>query len=172
VLEGAPRGRRRRWPLVLAALVALTASGGAWWTYRTIVALGAERDGLAARVRALADTVASFIHDPGTRLIQIPVSTGGRVGAVTIFADSAHHRWLVRCDGLAPNARDQAYELWFITARGMAPAALLPIDTDRAIVLALELPRTGERVLGAAMSIEPRAGSPERRGPVVFRAEL
>jgi anti-sigma-K factor RskA len=156
----------------VAALLVAAAGAGAWWSYRTILALSAERDRLAARVGALEDTVASFIRSPATRLIQIPVSTGGRVGSVTIFADSVRHRWLVRCDGLAPNAPDQAYQLWFLTDRGMAPAALMPIDAERAIVLALELPGTGARVLGAAMSIEPRSGSPERRGPVVFQLEL
>jgi anti-sigma-K factor RskA len=153
----------------VAALLVLAAGAGAWWTYRTIVALGTERDRLAA---ALEDTVSSFLHGSATRLIQIPVSTGGRVGSVTIFADSVRHRWLVRCDGLAPNAQDQAYQLWFITDRGMEPAALMPMDADRAMVLALELPGTGERVLGAAMSIEPRTGSPQPRGPVVFHVEL
>lgn len=137
-----------------------------------MVALGAERDRLAVRLGALEDTVSSFIHDPATRLIQTPISTGGRVGSVTIFADTVRHRWLVRCDGLAPNAQDQAYQLWLITDRGMEPAALMPMENDRAIVVALELPRTGERVLGAAMSIEPRTGSPQPRGPVVFRVEL
>src|SRR5205807_801807 len=109
--RGTPRGRR--WPLALAAaLVVVTAGvGSAWWAYRTIEALGADRDRLAAHVAALEDTVSSFIHDPATRLIQVPVSTGGRVGSLTIFADSVRHRWLVRCDGLAPNASDQAYQL-------------------------------------------------------------
>jgi hypothetical protein len=164
--------RRRRWPLAVAALLVAAAGAGAWWTYRTIVALGAERDRLAAQVGALEDTVSSFIRGPATRLIQIPVSTGGRVGSVTIFADSVRHRWLVRCDGLAPNAPDQAYQLWFITDRGMEPAALMAMDADRAMVLALEMPGAGERVLGAAMSIEPRTGSPRPRGPVVFHLEL
>jgi anti-sigma-K factor RskA len=164
--------RPRRWPLAVVALLVAAGGAGGWWTYRTIVALGAERDRLATRLAALEDTVSSFIHGPATRLIQIPVSTGGRVGSVTIFADSLGHRWLVRCDGLAPNAPDQAYQLWFITDRGMAPAALLPLDVDRAMVAALELPGTGARVLGAAMTIEPRTGSPQPRGPVVFRGEL
>jgi hypothetical protein len=163
---------RRRWPLAVAALLVAAAGGGAWWASRRIDALGAERDRLAARVGALEDTVASFIHGPTTRLIQIPVSTGGRVGSVTIFADSVRHRWLVRCDGLAPNAQDQAYQLWFITDKGMEPAALMPMEADRAMVLALEMPRAGERVLGAAMSIEPRAGSPQPHGPMVFHLEL
>jgi len=176
----APRRRwRGRGPLAAAALITLAVGGGggAWWAYRTIGTLTAERATLAARVQALEDTVATFIHGPATRVIQIPVSTGGRVGSVTIFADSVRHRWLVRCDGLAPNARDQAYQLWFITDRGMATAAVMPMDEDKPMVMALEMPRGGgggpdERVLGAAMSIEPRAGSARPSGPMVFHRVL
>ena len=166
--------RGRRWPLALAAALVVVAGGvgSAWWAYRQIDALGAERDRLAARVAALEDTVSSFIHDPATRLIQVSVSTGGRVGSVTIFADSARHRWLVRCDGLAPNARDQAYQLWFVTDKGMQPAALMAMDRDQPMVMGLPLPQAGERVMGAAMSIEPRAGSASPSGPIVFRVEL
>ena len=165
---------RRRWggPLAAAALITLAVAGGAWWAYRTIGTLTAERDALAARVHALEDTVSTFIHGPATQLIQIPVSTGGRVGSVTIFADSVRHRWLVRCDGLAPNARDQAYQLWFITERGMATAAVMPMDQDKPMVMGLEMPGADQRVLGAAMTIEPRAGSASPSGPVVFHRLL
>ena len=163
---------RRRWPLAIAAVFALAVAGSAWWAYRTIDVLTAERDELASRVAAYADTVSTFIHGSATQLIQIPVSTGGRVGAVTIFADSARHRWLVRCDGLAPNARDQAYQLWFITETGMLTAAVMPMDQDRPMVMALDMPRAGGRVMGAAMSIEPRAGSTTPSGPMVFHRML
>src|SRR5256886_13296490 len=115
--------RRRRWPLAVAAALVVVAAGvgGAWWAHRTIDALMAERDRLAARVAALDDTVASFIHDPATRLIQVPVSTGGRVGSVTIFADSVRHRWLVRGARLAPDARGPAVPLLFVTEPGRPP---------------------------------------------------
>ncbi len=145
---------RRKWPLAAAAMITLAV------------------DGLATRVHALEDTVSTFIHGPATQLIQIPVSTGGRVGSVTIFADSVRHRWLVRCDGLAPNAKDQAYQLWFITERGMATAAVMPMDQDQPMVMGLEMPGADQRVLGAAMTIEPRAGSASPSGPVVFHRLL
>jgi len=163
---------RRRWPLAVAAVFVLAMAGAGWWAYHTIDALTAERDELASRMVAYEDTVSTFIHGSSTQLIQIPVSTGGRVGAVTIFADSARHRWLVRCDGLAPNARDQAYQLWFITETGMLTAAVMPMDQDRPMVMALDMPRTGGRVMGAAMSIEPRAGSTIPSGPMVFHRML
>src|SRR2546425_10817932 len=85
--------RRQRWggPLAAAALITLAVGGGggAWWAYRTIGALTAERAVLAARVQALEDTVATFIHGPATRLIQIPISAAGRAGAVAHCAGSA-----------------------------------------------------------------------------------
>ena len=164
--------RRRRWPLAVAAVLVVAAGSAGWWAYRTIDALTAERARLATRVDALEDTIATFIHGAGTELLQIPVSTGGRVGSVTIFADSVRHRWLVRCDGLAPNASDQAYQLWFITDGGMVNAAVMPMDQDRPMVMALEMPRGGGRVMGAAMSIEPRAGSSSPSGPIVFHRML
>ena len=169
----ARRRRRVGMPLAAAAMITIAVGWGAWWAFRTIGELTVERDGLAARVRALEDTVSTFIHGPATRLIQIPVSTGGRVGSVTIFADSVRHRWLVRCDGLAPNARDQAYQLWFITDKGMVTAALMPMDEDLPMVMALEMPPPAHgQVMGAAMSIEPRAGSASPSGPMVFHLEL
>lgn len=171
VMARALAPRPGRWPLAAAALL-VVAAGGGWWAYRTIEALRAERAGLVARVAALQDTVATFIHGPATRLIQIPVSTGGRVGSVTIFADSVRRRWLVRCDGLAPNARDQSYQLWFITERGMEAAAVMAMDRDEPMVMALEMPQAPGRVLGAAMSIEPRAGSASPSGPMVFHLQL
>ena len=167
--------RRRPVGWLVAAALALViggGGGGAFWAYRTIGALTADRDRLAAQVAALHETVATFIHGPATRLIQIAVSTGGRVGAVTIFADSLRHRWLVRCDGLAPNAPDQAYQLWFITKEGMLSAALMPMDTDQPMVMALDMPREGGPVMGAALSIEPRAGSTGPTGPMVFHLLL
>src|SRR5690349_6342579 len=121
-------------PLAAYAVLGPALLGRAWWAYQRIGPLTPDPGGRVARVEALQDTVATFIHGPATRLIQIPVSTGGRVGAVTIFDDSARHRWLVRCDGLALNAQDQAYQLWFITDKGMVTAALMPMDEDQPMV--------------------------------------
>jgi anti-sigma-K factor RskA len=104
----------------------------------------------------------------------VPVTTGGRVGAVTIFADSATRRWLVRCEGMAPNDPDETYQIWFITEAGARPAALMTMAADEPTVMTmgLAIPADAERVVGAAMSIEPRSGSPQPRGPMVFRVRI
>src|SRR2546427_719891 len=38
--------RRRRWPLAAAAVITMAVGGGAWWAYRAIGTLTAERDDL------------------------------------------------------------------------------------------------------------------------------
>src|SRR2546428_11466765 len=168
VLGRALRPRLRVWPLAAAALVLLVGGSGGYWAARTIRALGAERDTLATHLAALQDTVNSFIHGTATRLVQVSVSTGGRLGAVTIFADSAHHRWLVRCDGLAPNEPDQAYQLWLITGQGLKTAAGMAMDQDRPMVMALNMPAGDARRRGGAHGTRPRAGAAEPPGPIGF----
>jgi len=112
------------------------------------------------------------VRSPDAKVVWVPVTTGGRVGGVTIFADTTRHRWLVRCDGLAPNEPDQAYQIWFITDRGMKSAALMPMDHEQPMVMALDMPKGGGRVMGAAMTIEPRVGSQQPKGRVVFHMNL
>src|SRR5207302_7334109 len=149
----------------------LLAGAGAYGWYRTLTTLRLERDRLARAVLSLQDTLA-LVRSPDAKVVWVPVTTGGRVGGVTIFADTTRHRWLVRCDGLAPNEPDQAYQIWFITDKGMRTAAIMPMDQDRPMVMALEMPTGDAHVIGAAMTIEPREGSAEPRGPMVFHQLL
>jgi len=165
----APR-REPAWRLAAAAGLVLAVAGGAWAVV-TVQRLSIERSQLAARVSALEDTL-SLIRSPATRVVQIPVSTSGRVGAVTIFPDTASHRWLVTCHGLSPNQPGQAYQIWFITEQGMKSAAVMSMDSPHPMVLALDMPGGGARVMGAAMSIEPMPGSPQPKGPMVFHLNL
>jgi len=170
-----PRTGRRRWVWRAAAAVLVLALGGgaAYWARDTIVALSAERDRLAAELAAVRDTL-GFVRGPATRVVWVPVTTNGRLGAVTIFADSATRRWLVRCEGMAPNQPDETYQFWFVTAGGLKRAAVMTMDEDDATVMAMtfEVPADMGPVTGAAMSIEPRSGSVEPRGPMVFHLRL
>jgi len=165
------RRRGSRWSVWLAAAAGLLLLVGGAWSYRTVIALQAERDRLLADLQGARDSLA-YVVGTTSRVIQIPVSTKGRVGAVTIFADSTKHRWLVRCEGLAPNEPDQSYQLWFITDKGVKSAAVMAMDTDSPMVLALDMPGDSSRVMGAAMSIEARRGSAEPKGPMVFQLNL
>lgn len=181
VLVRATRPERRArgggW-LAAAALLALAlGSGAGYWTRRTIAALSAERDRLAADLAAVRDTL-GFVRGTATRVAWVPVTTNGRLGGVTIFADSAARRWLVRCEGMAPNEPDETYQIWFVTAAGMKRAAVMTMGEAESTVMAMafDVPPDVGPVMGAAMSIEPRAGggggSAEPRGPMVFHLRL
>lgn len=174
VLARATTRRRPRVALAAAAAVLLALGGGGWWGWRTVQTLTAERAAradLEQRLAALTDTL-SLLRSPGTRVYQVPVSTNGRVGAITMFHDSVTSRWLVSCSGLAANAPDEAYQIWFVTAGGTHSAALMPMDRDESMVLALSAPKTGGPVTEVRMSIEPRTGSVAPQGPVVFQLTL
>jgi hypothetical protein len=165
------RGVRWRGGAGLAVAAVMVLIAGAVWGYRALTTLRGERDRLWAEVQAARDSL-SYVVGTTSRVIQIPVSTNGRVGAITIFADRTKHRWLVRCEGLAPNEPDQSYQLWFITDKGMRSAAVMPMNTDTPMVLALDMPGDSSRVLGAAMSIEARQGASAPTGPMVFHLTL
>ncbi|HWH04362.1 MAG TPA: anti-sigma factor [Gemmatimonadales bacterium] len=161
------RGRpQRRWPLVLAAALAVSAGVLGWWGWREFRELASTRGSLNETIAAYRDTL-SLLRSPGTRVINIPVSTNGQVGAVTIFADTLTHRWLVTAHHLAANQPGQVYQLWFITTTGMVNGSVLSVSGSAPTVEALEMPK-GEVVTGVQMTIEKGKGSPAPTGPMVF----
>ena len=169
------RGGRWGWGWLAAAAVVALALGSAagYWTRTTIAALAAERDRLAAELAAVRDTL-GFVRGPATRVAWVPVTTNGRLGGVTIFADSVTRRWLVRCEGMAPSEPGETYQIWFVTAEGMKRAATMTMSEREStvMVIAFDVPSDVGLVTGAAMSIEPRGGSTEPRGPMVFHLRL
>jgi anti-sigma-K factor RskA len=170
VLARALQGRPRfTWGLAAAAVLAALLVGGAWWAGTTI-------SGLRAEVAALRDTL-GFVHSAATRVARVPVRTGedGQVGAVVIFADSATRRWLVRCEGMAPNEPHQTYQIWFVTERGPTPAGLMTMTHTEPTVMTMgiDVPADlGAPVVGLAMSVEPRGGSVRPSGPILFQVRL
>jgi hypothetical protein len=164
VLERALAARPwSRWAIAAAAalVLAVGASGVLW---RRVARL-------EAHLTATRDTL-DLLRRPGTRVVTIPVATGTRVGVLTIFADTVSHRWLVTCHNFAPNAPDQAYQLWFVTERGMRSAALMVMDTETPMIMAMDMPSDAGVVMGVALSVEGKRGSREPSGPMLFRLEL
>lgn len=164
VLERAVAARPwPRWAIAAAAVLVLAvgASGVQW---RRVARL-------EQRLAATRDTL-DLLRRPGTRVVTIPVTMGSRVGVLTIFADTVSHRWLVTCHNFAPNAPDQAYQLWFVTERGMRSAALMVMDQDTPMIMAMDMPTDGGLVMGVALSVEGKEGSREPSGPMLFRLEL
>ncbi len=163
VLRRAQSARRMHWSMLAAAVLAgVLAGGGLFW-------LRAAR--LEEHLAAARDTL-DLLRQPGGRVLMIPVTTAGRPGALTVYADSLTRRWLVTCHHLTPNLPGQAYQLWFLTGSTARPAAVMPMDHDVPMVMTLDVPPEAGKVTGLAMSVEPRAGSTAPTGALVFRVEL
>ena len=156
----------RRWPLLVAAALAVSAGILGWWGWRESRELASTRGRLNDAIAAYRDTL-SLLRSATTRVITIPVSTNGQVGAVTIFADTLTRRWLVTAHHLAANQPGQVYQLWLITTTGMVSASVLPVSGSAPTVEVLEMPK-GEVVTGVQMTIEPGRGSPAPTGPMVL----
>ncbi len=155
------------WPLARAAVL-LLALGGVGWAAWQIGRLRAERAQLAAHLAAVRDTLA-LVRSPAP-VHHIPVVTAGRAGTITIFTDTTTHRWLVACNGIAPNAPGETYQIWFVTATGVQSAMVMPMHDDQPMVAAAPMPEVA--VVGVAMSVEPAGGSPAPRGQLLFKRML
>jgi len=134
-------GRRERWSAgsTLAAAAVLVVVVGAWWAGDSLRRQHGRMRALEAQLAAVQDTV-RFLRGPGTRVVQVPVHTPGRIGSVTLFADTATGRWYVACENLAPNEPDETYQLWFATEAGMVTAAVMPMQDSRPMWMTLEVP--------------------------------
>lgn len=163
VLRRAQSARRMQWSMLAAAALvgALVGSGGFW--------LRAAR--LEGHLAAARDTL-DLLRQPGGRVLMIPVTTAGRPGAMTVYADSVTRRWLVTCHHFTPNQPGQAYQLWFLTGSVARSAAVMPMDHDVPMVMTFEVPPSAGKVTALAMSVEPRAGSTAPTGALLFRVEL
>ncbi len=168
----APGRRLSRRALAIAATLVLVIGASGYWTVRTVRILRGEVAQLSATLDRYRDTLNTFLRSPASHVLYAPVTTNGRLGAVTILTDSVSRRWLVRCEGLAPNEADETYQLWFLTDQGPRAAGLMPMMTSDPMTMTLEVPTDSARVTGVAMSIEPRDGSAKPSGPVVFRLSL
>jgi len=165
----------RRWSrrgLAIAAVLVLALGAGGYWTVRTMQGLHTQVVDLSSALERYRDTLNTFLRSPASHILYAPVTTNGRLGAVTILTDSVSRRWLVRCEGLAANEPDETYQLWYLTDQGPRAAGLMPMMTSDPMTMMLEVPADSTRVTGVAMSIEPRDGSAKLSGPVVFRLSL
>lgn len=167
----APRRWSRR-TLALAASIVLVLAAGGYWSVQTVRGLRGEVAQLSDALDRYRDTLNTFLRSPASHILYAPVTTNGRLGAVTILTDSVSRRWLVRCEGLAANEPDETYQLWYLTDQGPRAAGLMPMMTSDPMTMTLEVPADSARVTGVAMSIEPRDGSAKLSGPVVFRMSL
>ena len=129
---------------------------------------------LSSRAQALAaaeDTL-SIMRD-AAQVVQAGFTMHGKDCGVLIFADARSHRWNVVVHGLPPAAPGETYQFWFIAPDGMIRAAEVHPTATGPVMLTLNMPSSGEQVLGAALSVEPAdTQAPDPQGPVLAHLTL
>jgi len=108
-------------------------------------ALGPNAIDLAAELAAVRDTLVSCA--PGDRVVWVPVTTNGRLGAVRSSPTGAARRWLVRCEGMAPERAGRDLPVLVHHGGGHEARSRMTMDEDDATVMAMafEIPTTWVR---------------------------
>ncbi|HEY4321958.1 MAG TPA: anti-sigma factor [Gemmatimonadales bacterium] len=161
------RRRRRSWilPTALAASLLLSLGVNGYQRAR-IVALDASTAVTQTSVVALRDTL-SVQRDAG-QVMHADFAASGAPCSITIIADGHTHRWDVVVHGLPPAQPGQKYQFWFITDDGMRQGVSIDAVPGRVSTFLTGMPPGHARVMGAALSIEPR----ENDGTEMQGAEL
>jgi len=124
-----PQRRWSRRALAIAAVLVLALGAAVTGPCAPCRACNNQVVELSGALERYRDTLNAFLRSPASHILYAPVTTNGRLGAVTILTDSVSRRWLVRCEGLAANEPDETYQLWYLTDQG-PPRGRLDADDD------------------------------------------
>ncbi len=182
----APQTRRAsRWPLAMAAGVALAMIGlGAMMYLRLqdsemrvarlqeeLVRIAEEQGEWREARNQMASLSERFdiVTSPGVEVCPLRApKIGGEQGddaSGVIFISGG--QWLVKVNGLDPTPDDRAYQLWFDTDVGPVSGGTFAVASNRdPIELAAETMPTGTRAI--RVTIEPAGGAPEPTGRTVL----
>lgn len=159
--------RRATWAVWVPTAVA---AGLALWAGLGLRSSAARESVLAGELAtsrhalvALGDTVAALRG--ADRILQANIKMDDFKGGLLIFEDAVTHRWNVVLHGLPPAPSGMAYQFWFICSDGMVRSVELQPLGAGPLFVTLDMPSTGGKVMGAALSVE-RLGSvgPEPQG--------
>lgn len=186
--------RPRRWPLALAAMLALATLGLSFWLYSQVGAqqatiaslrneLSRERsrsEGSIAKVRQLEtdslDLTEKFSLVTSPAVMVSPMRPAGRPGQPPVqpgargvlFVAANHQHWYMTLRGLQPAAAGQAYKLWFVADTGTVSAGSFSAQPGAPIELSSEHMPAGTK--GVMVTLENDAQAPSPSGPEILRA--
>jgi len=186
--------RARRWPLALAAMLALAMLGLSVWLYSqvgtqqaTIASLRNElarersrSEGAIAKVRQLeTDSLDltekfSLVTSPAVlvspmRPVERPGQPAVQPGARgVLFVAADHQHWYMTLRGLQPAAAGQAYKLWFVADTGAVSAGSFTAQPGAPIELSSQHMPAGTKGVMVTLESDARATAPS--GPEILRA--
>jgi hypothetical protein len=189
VLRSAAVRRPSRWPLALAAALAILFLGLSVWLYTGLVQQNETIASLTREVeearRQAAQAVAQA-RESGSRLDEmrerfslvtspaVEVSPMRPVGELQpkargiLFVAADHQHWYLSLDGLQPAGPGKAYKLWFVADQGAVSAGSFTAEPGAPIELSSEHMPAGTR--GVMVTLEDNPQVPTPTGPEVLRA--
>lgn len=187
---GARRPRASRWPLALAASLALALLGLSLWLYSGVRQQNATIDRLTRELRAEQQRAGSLAAQQveiqnelaemrgGFGLITSPAVEVSPMrpterspqpqarGALWVAAD--HQHWYLSVHGLEPLGAGRRYHLWFLADSGAVSGGSFDAQPGSPVNLSSEhMPHDTKAVV---ITMEPDTGTPAPSGPEVLRA--
>ncbi len=182
-----PVRRRRRWPLRLAASLALVALGAAAWLFvglqereasvarlraelRELRARSVELDAAGAEARAAAANLA-LVSSPTVEFCALrPAPEGPQPTARgMLFVAADHQHWYLALHGLQAPPTGRRYQLWFLADSGPVSAGLFDARAGAPVELSSEAMPAGTRAV--SVTLELATGSRAPAGPQVLYGE-
>jgi Anti-sigma-K factor rskA len=181
--------RTSRWPLALAASLAILFLGLSVWLYTGLIQQNETIANLTREVeearRQAAQAVAQA-RESGSQLDEmrerfslvtspaVEVSPMRPVGELQpkargiLFVAADHQHWYLSLDGLQPAGPGKAYKLWFVADQGTVSAGSFTAEPGAPIELSSEHMPAGTR--GVVVTLEDNPQVPTPTGPEILRA--
>src|SRR5215475_12366636 len=167
--------RPAHWLLIAATtLLAFTAG----YLFKQNSDLARERDNVALERDDLSKEMAMWrrqvddIVSPTTRIIAMVGEETPQANA-KVFWDLNAQQWAIYIFDLPAPPSDKAYQLWYVTKNAKISAAVFRTDEQGRTVLKLTLPPDAlDDLAAAAVTLEPKGGSPQPTGKLYLKASI
>ena len=168
-----------RWPLRLAAALAVALLGASGWLFlenqeqrADLVRLDLEARRLAGALEEVGAARANvaLLTSPGVEFCPLRPGAGGPLAASgMLFVAADHQHWYLAVHGLQACPQGRHYQLWFHTAEGtVAAGAFDPRPGERVELHSPTMP-AGTRAV--SVTLEPATGATAPSGPQILYGE-
>lgn len=180
--------RPSRWPLALAAILALAFAGTSVWLWllqqeqsaeiaqlrqeidaQRQLAARADQEGRQARteVEKMRDRFA-LVTSPAVEVMPLRPVGDQTSARGMLFVAPDHQHWYLSVEGLPP-ATEGVYKLWWVTGEGPQDAGSLVAQDGEKVQMSSDQMPAG--TTGAMITLEPDPGSAQPSGREILRAE-
>ncbi len=181
--------RHSRWPLAMAAALALAFAGTSVWlwtlqqrqsaeiaqlrqemaTQRQLAARAGE-EGLQARteMEKMRDRFA-LVTSPAVLVRPLRPVSGQTAARGMLFVAPDHQHWFLSVEGLPPAVEGGVYKLWWVTEQGPQDGGSLVTQSGEKVQMGSNQMPTG--ITAVMVTLEPDPGAAQPTGPEILRAE-